>query len=93
MNAIKFFNNSINHQTPKPQLSRKLLILKTNIQTPQQLREIRPLFQRHPFVIDWSVDTEDVDCVLRIEAFVPLTETKVIQLVEAQGFYCDVLPD
>ncbi|OJJ21482.1 hypothetical protein BKI52_13125 [marine bacterium AO1-C] len=93
MKRITVFKHTINHWTPKPKMGRKVLIVKTNIQTPEQVAAMGSVLRRYPFVIDWSIDTEDVDCVLRVEAFQPLSEAKVIQLVEAQGFYCDALPD
>ena len=93
MKRITVFKHTINHWSPKPKPSKKVLILKTNIQTPEQVEEIGSVLRHYPFVIAWSVDIEDVDCVLRIEAFQPLSEAKVIQLVENQGFYCGVLPD
>ena len=93
MKTTAFLKYPVPASSAQKQLDKKILILKTNIQTPEQVEEMGSVFHNHSFVVDWSIDTEDVDCVLRIEAFAPLTETQVIEMVEDQGFYCDVLPD
>ena len=45
-----------------------LLILKTDIATEQRLQAIRPIFDIHVSIKDWSVDINDVDNVLRVVA-------------------------
>ena len=69
----------------------KLLIFQTNIDSKQNVEVIQPLFNNHNHILDWSVDTEDIDNVLRIEATESLNETDVINLMSTQGFYCDDL--
>jgi hypothetical protein len=71
----------------------KLLILKTNIKTAQKVRKIMPVFNSHPVIRKWSVDTEDIDNVLKVEASNHLNEKEIIQMVQALGFYCEHLPD
>ena len=51
------------------------------------------LFNNHPGITDWSIDTEDIDNVLRIEAAENLNEHDVISLINTRGFYCDALTD
>ncbi len=70
-----------------------LLIFKTNIATQKKVKAVRPVFNRHPIIADWSVDTEDIDKVLRIETAGNLNETDVINLLNPLGFYCEGLPD
>ncbi|MCV9386429.1 hypothetical protein [Reichenbachiella ulvae] len=68
-----------------------VLVFKTNIQTHQRAKSLRPLLNNHPTILDWSVDTEDVDKVLRVVAKQSLKEREVISLVVNQGFFCEEL--
>ncbi|MBD80847.1 MAG: hypothetical protein CL840_18165 [Crocinitomicaceae bacterium] len=70
-----------------------LIILKTNLRDELQVESIQSVLSTHPHISDWSVDTEDIDNVLRIEAKNMLTEEDVIQLIQAHGFSCEVLPN
>ena len=67
----------------------KLLIFRTD----KKVKAIKSLFRDHPVILDWSIDTEDIDNVLRIEATESLHEGDVISLVKTYGFHCEVLPD
>lgn len=69
----------------------KLLIFQTNIDSQQHVETVQPLFNNHNSILDWSVDTEDIDNVLRIEATEHLHESDIINLMSTQGFYCDDL--
>jgi len=71
----------------------KLLIFKTDIGTKSKLRGVKPVFNNHTTIKKWTVDMEDVDNVLRIEAVEPIDETQVIGLMEQRGFRCEVLTD
>ena len=54
---------------------------------------MKPIFNNHPIISKWSIDTEDIDNVLRIEAEDNLDEDEVKKLVIENGFYCEDLPD
>jgi len=54
---------------------------------------IRPYFKQVNAILDWNIDTEDVDKILRIEAHESLTEQDVINLMHLKGFYCEPLKD
>ena len=69
----------------------KLLILRTDIKTRKKVRKIKSVFNKHPVIIDWSIDLEDIDNVLRIKAYDELTEEDIISLVQKEGFYCEDL--
>jgi len=68
-----------------------LLIFKTNIGTKRQLNALRPLLNNQMTIKRWTVDMEDIDKVLRIEAIEPLEERHIINLIRAKGLYCEVL--
>ncbi len=71
----------------------ELLIFRTNIESEKKAKYLEPIFNNHPSIIKWSIDMEDIDNVLRIEASVGLLEKDIINLVRTKGFYIEVLPD
>ena len=46
----------------------KLLIFKTNIANESRIKKVNALLAYNPGLMDWSIDMEDRDKVLRIEA-------------------------
>jgi hypothetical protein len=71
----------------------EVLIFRTNISTHQQLVFLGNILTNYPVIARWTVDTEDVDNVLRIEAFNPIGESDIVQILENWGFYCEELSD
>lgn len=71
----------------------QLLILRTNIKSKKKVRSVKLLFNGQPAISNWSIDTEDIDRVLRIEADDTINENDIIQLVTKGGFLCESLPD
>jgi len=70
-----------------------IMVLKTDIKTRKKVNKIRPILNHHPIIRRWTVDTQDIDNVLRIESNTELTEAVVIQLLRSIGFYGEALPD
>lgn len=66
----------------------KLLIFRTDIKTKKKVKTIKKLFNNNLSIINWSVDTEDIDNVLRVETEEDVSESEIIHLVTTQGFYC-----
>ncbi len=75
-----------NMDNQKMQLN-QLLILRTDIKTRQKVKIIEPFLDNHPLIINWSVDTEDIDNVLRIEIFNGINENDIAFLLKKCGFY------
>ena len=71
----------------------KLLILKTDIETKKEVKAVKPIFNNNPDITNWSVDVEDIDNVLRIEAENELNDEDIINLLQICGFYAEPLPD
>lgn len=71
----------------------KLVILRTDIKTKKKVKIMKPIFNNHPVISKWSIDIEDIDNVLRIEAQDNLNEDDVKKLVVENGFLCEDLPD
>lgn len=67
-----------------------ILIFKTNIQTTGDKLRVKELLGTTPFVSEWSVDCEDIDCVLRIVSY-ELSAEQIINLIKQAGFTCEEL--
>ncbi len=81
--------NKLNQINLKPEI----LVFKTNIETEKLIKDISPLFDKLPYLKDWSVDTEDIDNVLRIVTKGNILESDIVNLLLAHGFYCEALED
>ena len=66
----------------------KVLVFKTDIKSKRKIRTVKPLFQKHPNIVTWSVDTEDIDNVLRLEVTDNISENDIINMVSVNGFSC-----
>jgi hypothetical protein len=64
----------------------ELLIFQTDIKSKNKVKSIKPLLNNHSDIIKWSIDLEDIDNVLRIEATANLLEEEVIDLIKDHGF-------
>lgn len=71
----------------------KILIFKTDINSKEKMNILKPVFNKYPVITSWSVDTDDIDNVLRIVSPEKLGENDIILLMNTCGFYCEVLPD
>ncbi len=54
---------------------------------------VAPVLDSHPFITRWTIDTEDIDKVLKVETKGNLSENNMINLLKSSGFDCEVLPD
>ena len=70
-----------------------LLIFQTDIKSKKKVNYLHPVFNEHDDILKWTVDLEDIDKVLRIEATARLTENDIIHLVQPHGFYIESLHD
>ncbi|TDQ28636.1 hypothetical protein [Tenacibaculum caenipelagi] len=71
----------------------KLFIYGTDIDTKKKEQSIRQLFNQDSNIINLSIDIEDVDNVLRIEATDITDEADIINKVKQKGFNCMELAD
>jgi hypothetical protein len=69
-----------------------ILIFKTNIETEDAHHEVSALLNAETSIIDWNIDREDIDKVLRIESKLNNT-TDIIHRISKAGFICEELPD
>ncbi len=71
----------------------ELLLFRTDIKSKKKVKTLKPMLNNHSDILNWSVDLEDIDNVLRIEATANLSEEEVMDLVSVQGFYIKTLVD
>ncbi|MBO3697939.1 hypothetical protein [Roseivirga sp. E12] len=71
----------------------KLLIFKTNIGNRFKAKKVNSIFAYSPKIFEWSIDMEDIDNVLRVEADDRSSEKEIIEMVSTCGLQCEVLPD
>ena len=70
-----------------------LLLFETDIRSKKKVRRLTTLLNGHSDILRWSVDLEDIDNVLRIEANVNLMHNDVISIIKNCGFYIEELKD
>ena len=71
----------------------KLLIFRTDIESKNSVKSIKSLLNDQSNIINWSIDLEDIDKVLKVEAIENLTEKDISSLINQNGFTCEPLPD
>lgn len=67
-----------------------LYIFKTDIKDMCPNCEVHKTLSKHSEIQEWSVDTEDTDCVLRV-ASATLTPLQIIELLNLLGHQCKEL--
>jgi len=70
-----------------------LFILRTDIKSLTKLNSIKALFNNHSKIIEWSIDLEDIDKVLKVRSEASFNESDLKNLLDLKGFYCEALPD
>lgn len=69
-----------------------VLIFKTNIETDNAHNQVGSILSTQSSVIDWHIDKEDIDKVLRIESTINNSH-EIISTIKQAGFICEELPD
>lgn len=65
-------------------------VFKTNISSDADVLKVKPLLDSIPNINAWSIDVEDIDCVLRIVA-ADIIKEKIINDINQLGFDCSEL--
>jgi len=71
----------------------QVLVFRSDIELKEKISHLEPLFNEHSDVLNWSIDFEDIDNVIRIEATENLTEVDVIEMAQMNGFHIEPLPE
>jgi len=70
----------------------QVLVFKTSIRRRNDLARVAAVLDREYAIRKWNVDQQDIDNILRIEAY-ELSPDRVIELMHDTGFQCEELPD
>lgn len=70
----------------------QVLIFQTNISQKNDVDKAGKALKDHEGILDWSIDTGDIDKVLRVEAE-GIEAKDVIDLMINEGFFCKELND
>jgi hypothetical protein len=72
-------------------MKQQILVFKTNIQHPTDIMHIHDVLNIEP-ITQWSIDTDDCDCVLRVVTAAVSSE-EIIQNITNKGYLCSELTD
>ena len=64
-----------------------ILLFKTNISHESEKKLLEIILDNNPSIQNWSIDMDDIDCVLRIESFT-LSHNEIIDLINQHGYKC-----
>jgi hypothetical protein len=65
-------------------MPKQILVLKTSLTAQSEVEEIGILLDRYPQIIEWNVDLEDCDKVLRIVSN-GLMEVDIVEMLHKAG--------
>jgi hypothetical protein len=69
-----------------------ILIFKTNIRLKKDVGIITPLLAAEESIVQWNVDRDDADKVLRIVS-TSGDPVDIIRTINEAGYHCEELPD
>lgn len=67
-----------------------ILVFATDIKTKSDKQKLSSLLDNNPEILLWSIDQEDIDCVLRIES-PTVSEEQITTLLNNSNFKCTAL--
>lgn len=70
-----------------------IIVFRTTIKSESDIKHITQYLNNHEGITDWSVDLEDWENILRIEAKDGIEIKKLIQHIHALGYNCEELED
>ena len=70
----------------------KVMVFRTNLNSKKDIDRVAPLLDTTHIVLLWSVDTNDIDKVLRIEGFSDKPE-EINAIIKRAGYQCEELND
>jgi hypothetical protein len=76
--------------TSTPVSSIEILVFKTNLTDAKRISEAGPLLDVHPHIVQWNVDLNDCDNVLRIVSN-NIAAAEVENMLLGAGYYCEEL--
>ena len=71
-------------------MSNQILVLKTSLVFSSDVEKAGTLLDSHPQIVNWNIDLEDCDKVLRAECC-GLTETDIVEVLRRAGYEAEKL--
>lgn len=71
----------------------QILVFRTSIATKKAVAATASFLNDHPDIIDWCIDLEDWENILRIEAKDDIEIKNLIQNIHTLGYSCEELED
>jgi len=71
----------------------EVLVFKTNIESMKKVKRLEEILNEHKSILNWSVDRNDIDNLLRIESINNLSESEVNGIIHQHGLYSEALKD
>ncbi len=68
----------------------EVLVFKTNLTNAKRIEDVEPLLDVHPHIIQWNVDLNDCDNILRIVSR-NVAAHEVENMLLGAGYYCEEL--
>jgi hypothetical protein len=68
----------------------EILVFKTNLTNTKRISEVESLLDVHPHIVQWNVDLNDCDNVLRIVSK-NIAAAEVENMLLGAGYYCEEL--
>lgn len=68
-----------------------VLVLKTNVDNDQKLKVVNSVLNDFKEIKRWTLDQEDIDKVLRVEASMNSTISTIAKLLNSKGLICGEL--
>ncbi len=65
----------------------EVLVFKTNLENFRHIRKLYPLLKKIQGILNWNVDLEDSDKILRLET-ANISPRLVENALQSAGFYC-----
>jgi hypothetical protein len=87
---IKILFQSLIGITAASVSSIEILVFKTNLTNAKRISEVEPLLDVHPHIVQWNVDLNDCDNVLRIVSK-NIAAAEVENMLLGAGYYCEEL--
>ncbi|SMD32066.1 hypothetical protein SAMN04488029_0404 [Reichenbachiella faecimaris] len=71
----------------------EILVFKTNLATKKRGKAAGHILNQNSSIVEWSIDMEDIDNVLRIVTSGNISEYQIIKMLRTNGFLCEILLD
>ena len=90
MNTFEINHIAALHAGVGSKSNTEILVFKTNLTDAKHIKEVESLLDVHPHIIQWNVDLNDCDNVLRIVSR-NIAGAEIENILLNAGYYCEEL--